>query len=41
MVQKGGMMRSEEYARDGNRTNMYKDMDGYLKDKHFTCTHFS
>ena len=41
MVQKGGMLRSEEYAReflnilrkDGNRTNMYENVDGYLKDK--------
>ena len=41
MVQKGGMMRSEEYAReflnilrkDGNRTNMYENVDGYLKDR--------
>ena len=41
MVQKGWMMRSEEYARefltilrkDGNRTNMYENVDGYLKDK--------
>ena len=41
MVQKGGIMGSEEYARefltilkkDGNRTNMYENVDGYLKDK--------
>ena len=41
MVQKGGMMRSEEYAKefltilrkDGNRTNMHENMDGYLKYK--------
>ena len=41
MVQKGGMLRSEEYAReclnilrmDGNRTNMYGNVDGYLKNK--------
>ena len=51
MVQKGGMVRSEEYAReflnilrkDGNSTNIYKNVDGYLKnkDKQFTCTSFS
>ena len=41
MVQKGGILRSEEYERefltilrkDGNRTNMYENVDGYLKDK--------
>ena len=41
MVQKGDILRSEEYARefltilrkDGNRTNMYENVDGYLKDK--------
>ena len=41
MVQKGGMLRSEKYARefpnilrkDGNRTNMYENLDGYLKNK--------
>ena len=52
MVQKGGTLRSEEYAREflnilrkvGNRTNMYENVDGYLKkktDKQFTCTSFS
>ena len=50
MVQKGGMLRSEEYEReflnilrkDGNRTNMYENVDGYLKDRdRFTCTSFS
>ena len=51
MVQKAGMLRSEEYAReflnilrkDGNRTKMYENVDGYLKetDKQFTCTSFS
>ena len=45
-------MRSKEYAtefltilqKDGNRTNMYENVDGYLKDKdrqQFTCTSFS
>ena len=41
MVQKGGMLRSEEYAREflnilrkeGNRTNMYENVHGYLKNK--------
>ena len=41
MVQKRGMIRSEEYAREfltifskgGNGTNMYDYVDGYLKDK--------
>ena len=41
MIQKGGMLRSEEYAtefinilrKDGHRTNMYENVDGYLKDK--------
>ena len=41
MVQKGGMLRSEKYAReflnifrkDGKRTNMFENVDGYLKDK--------
>ena len=41
MVQKGGMLRSKEYAReflnilrkDGNRTNMYETVNGYLKNK--------
>ena len=41
MVQKGGILRSEEYAieflnnlrKDGNRTNMYENVDGYLKDR--------
>ena len=41
MVQKGDILRSEEYARefliilrkDENRTNMYENVDGYLKDK--------
>ena len=38
IVQKGGMMRCEEYTRefhtilrkDGNRTNMYENVDGYF-----------
>ena len=41
MVQKGGMLRSEKYARgflnilrkEINRTNMYQNVDGYLKNK--------
>ena len=41
MIQKGDMLRSEEYAtelsnilrKDGYRTNMYENVDGYLKDK--------
>ena len=41
MVQKGSMLRSEEYAkefckilrRDGNRRNMFENVDGYLKNK--------
>ena len=41
IVEKGGMMRKEEYARefitilrkDGNRTIMYENVDAYLKDK--------
>ena len=41
MIQKGGMLRSEEYAteflnilrKDGHMTKMYENVDGYLKDK--------
>ena len=41
MIQKGGMLKSEQYAseflnilrKDGNRTSMYENVDQYLKDR--------
>ena len=40
MIQKGDMLRSEEYAteflyilgKDGYRTNMYENVDGYMRE---------